>query len=107
MAQKNCKIVSGYIVTKKDFAKEKVLPFLHKATLFAPKGEIALIFNTKVLTNTGGTYQNFRKWLFQECYIEKLYNFSILRKVPKTFGGQLFGDAVGPISIVFLSEGKT
>ncbi|WP_212901056.1 HsdM family class I SAM-dependent methyltransferase [Capnocytophaga canimorsus] len=91
---------------EKGFAKEKVLPFLHKATLFAPKGEIALIFNTKVLTNTGGTYQNFRKWLFQECYIEKLYNFSILRKVPKTFGGQLFGDAVGPISIVFYQKEK-
>ena len=34
-----------------------VLPFLHKATILAPNGEIALIFNTKVLTNTGGTYQ--------------------------------------------------
>lgn len=83
------------------FAKEMVLPFLHKATKFAPKGEIALIFNTKVLTNTGGTYQNFRKWLFQTCYVEKIYNFSILRKAPKNFGGQLFGDATGPISIVY------
>ncbi|NOU16472.1 MAG: N-6 DNA methylase [Bacteroidales bacterium] len=86
---------------KYGFAKEMVLPFLHKATKFSPNGEIALIFNTKVLTNTGSTYQNFRKWLFNECYVEKVYNFSILRKAPKDFGGQLFGSATGPISIVF------
>lgn len=89
---------------KEKFAKEMVLPFLHKATSFAPKGEIALIFNTKVLTNTGGTYQKFREWLFQKCYVEKVYNFSILRKAKKDFGGQLFGDAVGPISIVFYKK---
>lgn len=86
---------------KYGFAKEMVLPFLHKATKFSPNGEIALIFNTKVLTNTGSTYQNFRKWLFNECYVEKVYNFSILRNAPKNFGGQLFGSATGPISIVF------
>jgi type I restriction-modification system DNA methylase subunit len=89
-----------------DFAKEMVLPFMHKATLLAPKGEIALIFNTKVLTNTGGTYQNFRQWLFNENYVEKIYNFSILRKAKKNFGGQLFGSAVGPISIVFYRKEK-
>lgn len=86
------------------FAKEMVLPFLHKATKFAPVGEIALIFNTKVLTNTGGTYQNFREWLFNQCYVEKIFNFSILRNAKKNFGGQLFGDATGPISIVFYQK---
>lgn len=86
------------------FAKEMVLPFLHKATLFAPDGEIALIFNTKILTNTGGTYQNFREWLFNKNHVEKIYNFSILRKAKKNFGGQLFGSAVGPISIVFYKK---
>ena len=89
---------------KYNFAKEMVLPFLHKATKFAPEGEIALIFNTKVLTNTGGTYQNFRKWLFNKCYVEKVFNFSILRNAKKNFGGQLFGDATGPISIVFYQK---
>jgi type I restriction-modification system DNA methylase subunit len=89
-----------------DFAKEMVLPFMHKAPLLAPKGEIALIFNTKVLTNTGGTYQNFRKCLFNENYVEKIYNFSILRKAKKNFGGQLFGSAVEPISIVFYQKEK-
>jgi type I restriction-modification system DNA methylase subunit len=86
------------------FAKEMVLPFLHKATKFAPNGEIALIFNTKVLTNTGGTYQSFRKWLFNDCYVEKVFNFSILRNAKKNFGGQLFGDATGPISIVYFQK---
>ncbi|WP_452222249.1 HsdM family class I SAM-dependent methyltransferase [Lacinutrix salivirga] len=83
------------------FAKEMVLPFLHKATTFSENGEIALIFNTKVLTNNATTYQAFRMWLFNECYVEKIYNFSILRKAPKNFGGQLFGSATGPISVVF------
>lgn len=86
------------------FAKELVLPFLHKATQLAPNGEIALIFNTKVLTNTGGTYQNFRKWLFNDCYVEKIFNFSILRNAKENFGGQLFGDATGPISIIFYQK---
>ncbi|MFC6861308.1 HsdM family class I SAM-dependent methyltransferase [Zunongwangia atlantica] len=89
---------------KEDFAKEMVLPFLHKATKLAPNGEIALIFNTKVLTNTGGTYQNFRKWLFNGCYVEKVFNFSILRNAHKNFGGQLFSDATGPISIVYYQK---
>jgi len=92
--------IRGYC-DKYGFAKEMVLPFLHKATKFSPNGDIVLIFNTKVLTNTGGTYQKFREWLFNDCYVEKIYNFSILRKVPKNFGGQLFGSATGPISIVF------
>ena len=64
--------IKAYCVAN-DFAKEMVLPFMHKAPLLAPKGEIALIFNTKVLTNTGGTYQNFRQWLFNENYVEKIY----------------------------------
>lgn len=87
-----------------DFAKEMVLPFLHKAVSFAPRGEVALIFNTKVLTNTGRTYQKFRKWLFNDCYVEKVFNFSILRNTKKNFGGQLFGDATGPISIIFYQK---
>lgn len=89
---------------KENFAQEMVLPFLHKATLLAQKGKIALIFNTKVLTNTGSTYQNFRKWLFNDNHVEKVYNFSILRKAPKFSGGQLFGSAVGPISIIFYQK---
>ncbi|WP_309608778.1 N-6 DNA methylase [Flavobacterium sp.] len=91
---------------KENFAQEMVLPFLHKATILAPKGEIALIFNTKILTNTGGTYQNFRHWLFSDNYVEKIYNFSILRKAKKNFGGQLFGSAIEPICIIFYQNEK-
>lgn len=89
-----------------NFAKEMVLPFLHKSVEFSPKGRIALIFNAKILTNTNRTYQTFRQWLFGECYIEKLYNFSILRNAPKNFGGQLFGSAIGPIGVVIYRKTK-
>ena len=95
--------VSNYC-KKYGFAKEMVLPFLHKATTFAPNGEVALIFNTKILTNTLGTYQEFKKWLFRDCYVEKVFNFSILRKANGTFGGQLFSNAAGPISILFYQK---
>ena len=66
--------------------------------------EIALIFNSKVLTNTQKPYQNFRKWLFNSNYVEKVYNLSIFRKTPKHFGGQLFASAVGPVSIVYFQH---
>ncbi len=91
---------------KEDFAKEMVLPFLHKATKFSPKGEIALVFNAKILTNTGSKYQNFRRWLFNECSVSKIFNFSILRNAPENFGGQLFGSAIGPICIAFYKVPK-
>ncbi|HEY5589688.1 MAG TPA: N-6 DNA methylase [Paludibacter sp.] len=84
-----------------DFGKEMVLPFMHKAVSFCPNGQIALVFNTKVLTNTEVPFQNFRKWLLQENYVEKVYNLSIFRKAPKNFGGQLFTSAVGPVSIAY------
>ncbi|MDR0332413.1 MAG: SAM-dependent methyltransferase [Dysgonamonadaceae bacterium] len=92
--------------TKYNFGKEMVLPFIHKAVDFCPNGGIALIFNTKVLTNTEKPFQNFRKWLFQENYVEKVYNLSIFRKVPKNFGGQLFTSAVGPICIAYFQKNQ-
>lgn len=88
----------------KGFGQDMVIPFLHKAVNFSSNGSIALIFNTKILTNTEGPFQNFRQWLFSETYVEKIYNFSIFRKTPKTFGGQLFSSAVGPVSIVFYQK---
>lgn len=81
-----------------------VLPFLHKATTFAPNGQIALIFNTKILTNNEGPYQNFREWLFNKNYVEKIYNFSILRNPPKFSGGELFSSTIVPISIIFYQK---
>ncbi|MCY4560900.1 MAG: N-6 DNA methylase [Flavobacteriaceae bacterium] len=90
---------------KYGFAKEMVIPFLHKATTFlgnSENGEMALIFNTKVLTNKSKTYQNFRKWLFNECYVEKIYNFSVLRQSrKKDYNNQLFTSTTVPISVLF------
>jgi type I restriction-modification system DNA methylase subunit len=87
-----------------NFGKDMVIPFLHKAVGFTSTGTIALIFNTKVLTNVESPFKNFRQWLFNDTYVEKVYNFSIFRKAPKSFGGQLFSSAVGPVSIVFYQK---
>lgn len=95
--------VSQYL-TKNKFAQEAVLAFLHKATKLCPKGKIALVFGIKVLFNTGKPYQNFRKFLFDKTYVEEVYNFSILRKVPKDEGGSLFGAASGPAGILIYSN---
>jgi len=82
------------------FDKQFVIPFIHKSVKLSPKGKIALLFNTKLLTNTKQTAQNFRRWLFSDNYVEKVYNLSILRKAPKDFGGHLFSSATVPVSIV-------
>ena len=96
------KPIMDYCV-KHDFGKEMVLPFIHKSVDFCPNGSIALIFNAKVLTNIEKPFRNFRRWLF-ENYVEKVYNLSIFRKIPKNFGGQLFTSAVGPICIVYFQK---
>lgn len=86
------------------FAIDLVIPFIHKSTLLSPNGKIALLVPTKLLTNTSNTAQNFRNWLFNENYVSKVYNLSILRKTPKSFGGQLFSSAVVPASILFFQH---
>lgn len=86
------------------FGQDMVIPFLHRSVEFASKGSIALIFNTKILTNTETPFLRFRQWLFEETYVEKIYNFSIFRKAPQSFGGQLFSSAVGPVSILFYQK---
>ncbi len=97
------KDIRSYCIRQK-LAKEMVLPFLHKATTFAPNGQIALIFNTKILTNNEGPFQSFREWLFNCNYVEKIYNFSILRNPPKFSGGELFNSTIVPISIIFYQK---
>ncbi|MDR0725239.1 MAG: SAM-dependent methyltransferase [Prevotellaceae bacterium] len=85
---------------KQKYAQEKVLAFMDKATQFVnDEGQIAMIFNTKILTNTNKSYQNFRKWLFNKTYVEKIYNLSIFNKAKKDFAGQLFNSASIPVSI--------
>lgn len=83
------------------FANEMSLPFIQKATTFCPSGEIALVVNMKILTNTSGTYNNFRKWLLNDAYVKKIYNFSIFRKAPKKYGGRLFSSASTPVAVIF------
>ncbi len=98
--QKNIRLYCN----KQKLAKDMVLPFLHKATTFAPYGKIALVFNTKILTNNEGPFQNFREWLFNKNYVEKIYNFSILRNPPKFSGGELFNSTIVPISVIFYQK---
>lgn len=91
---------------EKGFAQEFVIPFIYKSSLLAPNGKVALLAPTKLLTNTLQPSQNFRKWLFNENYVEKIYNLSIYRKPKKPFGKQLFSSAVVPTSIFFFSNKK-
>lgn len=88
---------------KYDFGNETVEAFLHRATQLCPKGKIALISTSKVLFNTGSKHQNFRRFLFNDCYVDKVYNFSILRRVPQSRGRNLFASTVRPISVFFYS----
>jgi type I restriction-modification system DNA methylase subunit len=96
--------IKSYLDERK-YAREKVLAFLDKAVQFVKDdGKIALIFNTKVLTNTTKPYRNYRKWLFNKTYVEKIYNLSVFRKAKKDFGGQLFNSATVPVSIVYYQK---
>ncbi|MDR2286249.1 MAG: SAM-dependent methyltransferase [Prevotellaceae bacterium] len=86
---------------ERKYAQEKVLAFMDKAIQFVTdEGTIALIFNAKILTNTNKNYRNFRKWLFNKTYVEKIYNFSIFKKTKRDFGGQVFNSAAIPVCIV-------
>ncbi|MDR2383355.1 MAG: SAM-dependent methyltransferase [Prevotellaceae bacterium] len=97
-------VIKNYLDSHK-YAQEKTLAFMDKATQFIDDaGEIALIFNTKVLTNTNKNYRNFRKWLFNETHVEKVYNLSVFRKTKKDFGGQLFNSASIPVCIVYYQK---
>jgi type I restriction-modification system DNA methylase subunit len=89
---------------KYSYDKQYVIPFIHKTAKLLSKGKIALLFNTKILTNNKSTAQNFRKWLFNENYVEKIFNLSILRQAPKNFGGQLFSSATTPVSIIIFQN---
>jgi type I restriction-modification system DNA methylase subunit len=101
--KKIMKSIINYL-NKKKYPMQMVLAFIDKATTFAPKGEIALIFNTKSLTNTNKKYQNFRKWLFNKNHVNKIYNLSIYRNVKRDFGGKLFEETTVPISIIYFQK---
>lgn len=88
------------------FATEMSLPFIHKVTTICPTGEIALVVNMKILTNSNGTYATFRNWLLNTAYIEKIYNFSVFRNAPSNFGGSLFSSASTPVAVLFYEATK-
>jgi len=91
---------------KRGYARELVLAFLDRVTVLAPNAKYGLICGSKpVLFNNGEPYQKFRKFLFNETYVDKVFNFSILRRGSKNEGGRnLFASAVSPISVVFYSK---
>jgi len=93
-------------LNKLGFAQEYVLAFLHRAVEFSPHGQIAMVASSKILFNKSETYKKFRNFLFQDAYVEAIYNFSILRKAKKEYGGQLIPSAVGPVCIIFYQAKK-
>lgn len=88
------------------FAREMVLAFLHRVTVLAPNAMYGLICGSKpVLFNNGEPYKKFREFLFNETYVEKVFNFSALRRGSQKDGGRnLFASAVSPISVVFYTK---
>lgn len=97
--------IKSYL-NEQSFAHEMVLAFMHIATKLCPQGNIALVCNFKIFTNTNGKYQKFREWLMQETYVEKIYNFSIFRNAEENYGGSLFATAVAPVAVVYYSANK-
>lgn len=97
--------ISNYC-NEKHFQQEYAIPFLHKAISFTCNGSIAMIIPSKILFNTHKTAKNFRDWLFNSNYVEKIYNLSIYRNTPKIFGGSLFSDTSCPISVIYYSHLK-
>ena len=95
--------MSAYLTAWK-FPQEAVTAFLARATELCPTGKIALVFAAKMLFNTESKDQNVRKFLFQECYAEAVYNFAALRHLPKTEGGNFFPSASGPAAVIFYSK---
>jgi hypothetical protein len=90
---------------KHDFGKETVIAFLHRVTELCPAGKIALLSTSKILFNNGTKYQNFREFLFNRTYVEKVYNFSALRRVSNKLGGRnLFATATRPVSLFIYTK---
>jgi type I restriction-modification system DNA methylase subunit len=91
--------------TTHGFAQELAQAFLHKAVTLCPTGNIALIAPSKaVLFNKSKKYQNFRKFLFHENYVEAVVNLSPLRKRKKGQGKHLFPSAIAPVCVIFYQK---
>jgi len=97
------KDLSAYL-SKRDFPQEAVIAFLTRALELCPNGRIALVFAAKILFNKERPYQNFRHFLFNDTYVEEVYNFAALRKLPKSEGGNFFESAQSPTGVFFYSK---
>ena len=90
---------------KHGFAQEMVLPFLHRASEFCNEnGKVAIVSTSKILFNKSGGYKKFRQFLFQDNYVEAVFNFSALRKTRKGQGKNIFSDAIGPACVLFYKK---
>ena len=84
------------------FAQELVMPFIHRASKFCnDKGKVALLATSKVLLIQEEPDRKFRQFLFNENYVEAVFNFSALRRPRKGHGKSIFANAVGPACILF------
>lgn len=90
---------------KYGFAQEMVLPFLHRAKEFCNEtGNVSIISTSKILFNTNSGYQKFRKFLFNDNYVETVLNLSSLNQPSKGLGKKLFVDAIGPSCVLFYKK---
>ena len=95
------------INSKQDFSKETVIPFLHRVTELCPNGIIALLSTSKVLFNTESTAQNFRRFLFNDMFVEKVYNFSAFRRTSDSSNSRkLLTSASVPICVFVYRKTK-
>lgn len=99
------KDVSDYL-TQRNLPQEVVVAFLNRAVDLCPNGQIALVFAAKIFFNKTQPYQNFRRFLFEETYVEEVYNFAALRRMSKKEGGNFFASAVGPVGVLFYSKNE-
>lgn len=81
------------------YCKENKLPqqiicaYLHFMPKLAPTGIVSLISTAKVLFNTGGGYENFRKKLFTENKVDTIINLAVVRDI-------LFKNATSPGAVI-------
>ncbi len=110
------KEAKGYLETH-GFPQQLVMAFLHRIPQLAPKAKFALVTASAVLFNKDKEpdtskksrkrkyqYKIFRKFLFNETYVEAVYNFSIFRRTPRQQGGPLFSAADTPVCVIFYQK---
>lgn len=87
---------------KYGFAQELAMPFIHRASKFCnDQGKVALLATSKILFIQEEPDRKFRHFLFNENYVEAVFNFSALRRSRKGQGKSIFANAVGPACILF------